>query len=61
MVVIESIKCSEEAPVNCEIMMDSGNRIFYVAPYKYSSLEREVVKCDGVLQRKNSGNGNFIV
>ncbi|KAI1721116.1 lysine methyltransferase domain-containing protein [Ditylenchus destructor] len=65
MVLIESMKMSQEAATNCEMPMDSGRRIHYVAPRKYSQLltgKQEGDSCDFLMpanvQRKLSTNGS---
>uniref|UniRef100_A0A915CQC3 Uncharacterized protein n=1 Tax=Ditylenchus dipsaci TaxID=166011 RepID=A0A915CQC3_9BILA len=63
MVLIESLKITgQQAATNCNLSMDSGRRICYVAPRKYSALlssDSENIDTGLGLTRKLSGsNGN---
>lgn len=58
MVLIESLKVGQEPATNCEVPMDSGRKIYYVAPRKYSGIfsnDNSDTEVLGV-QRKLSGS-----
>lgn len=63
MVLIESLKVTgEEAATNCESAMDSGRRIYYVAPRKYSALlsaDSENIDIGLGVTRKLSGSNGI--
>lgn len=57
MVLIESLKGVEESATNCEVPMDSGRKIFYVAPRKYSAMLSDSSDTENFgVQRKLSGS-----
>lgn len=63
MVLIESLKITEQVATNCEMLMDSGHRIYYVAPLKYSTIPKDIEQCDNlnIIHRKASSSGKSIL